>query len=80
MISNCNPTTVRNSDPNHFNISNSLALKPSANLSPLFNQFNSFSSEHKNESGNVLNSNYYHIDQIQTLTFPKKIIHHPYFT
>ena len=36
-ISNCNPTTIKNSDANHISSSSSLALKPSANLSLLFN-------------------------------------------
>ena len=67
-ISNCNPTTIKNSDANYISSSSSLALKPSANLSLLFNQFNNFSPEPKNESENVVNSNY----QIQTLKFPEK--------
>ena len=71
-ISNCNPTTIKNSDANHISTSSSLALKPPANLSVLFNQFNNFSPEPKNEPENVVNSNYYDIDQIQTLKFPKK--------
>ena len=55
-------------------VSSSLALKP-ANLSLLFNQFNNFSPEPKNEPQNVVNSNYYDIDQIQILKFPEKISH-----
>ena len=66
MISNCNPTIIKNSDANHISSSSSLALKPSANLSILSNQLNNFSPEHKNEPENVVNSNYYDIDQIQT--------------
>ena len=79
-ISNCNPTTIKNSDANHISSSSSLALKPSANLSLLFNYFNNFSPEPKNEPENVVNSNYYEIDQIQTLKFPEKICRCPYFT
>ena len=71
-ISNCNPSTIKISDANHISSSSSLALKPSANLSLLFNQFNKFSPEPKNEPENVVNSNYYEIDQIQTLKFPEK--------
>ena len=47
-------------------------MKPSANLSFLFNRFNNFFPEHKNEPENVVNSNYYDIDQIQNLKFPAK--------
>ena len=65
------PTTVKNSDTNNIT-SSSLALKPSANLSLLFNQFNNFSPEQKNEPGNVVSSNYYDIHQFQTLKFPEK--------
>ena len=70
-ISNCNPTTIKNSDANHSS-SISLVLKTSENLSLLFNQFNNFSPGPKNEPENVVNSNYYDIDQIQTLKFPEK--------
>ena len=70
-ISNCNPTTIKISDANHSS-SSSLASKPSSNLSLLFNQFNNLSPEPKNEPENVVNSNYYDIDQIQTLKFPEK--------
>ena len=80
MISNCNPTTIKNSDANHISSSSSLALKASGNLSPLFNQFNNFSPEHKDEAENVANPDYYDIDQIQTSKFPEKISHYPYFT
>ena len=44
-----------------------LALKPPKNLSHLFNEFNSFSSYINNNPENVVNSNYYDIDQLQTL-------------
>ena len=71
-MSNCNHTTIKKSDANHIGSSSSLALKPSTNLSLLFNQFNNFFPEHKNEPENVVNSNYYDIDQIQTLKFPEK--------
>ena len=47
-------------------------MKTSANLSLLFKQFNNFSPEQKNESENVVNSNYYDIDHFQTLKFPEK--------
>ena len=46
-------------------------MKPSANLSLLFNQFNNFSPEQKNEPKNVVNSDYYDIDH-QTLKFHEK--------
>ena len=72
MISNCNPTTIKNIDASHISSSNSLTLKPSANQSLLFNQFNNFSLENKNKPENVVNSNHYNIDQIQTLKFPVK--------
>ena len=72
MLSNCDPTTIKKSDANHISISSSLAMKPSANLSLLFNQFNNFSLEHRNEPENVVNSNYYDINKIQTLKFPEK--------
>ena len=44
-----------------------LSLKPPRNLSHLFNEFNSFSSDINNIPENVINSNYYDIDQLQTL-------------
>ena len=46
-VINSSRTTVKNSDGNDIN-SNSLALKPSENLSLLFNQFKNFSPEQKN--------------------------------
>ena len=70
---NSSPTTIKNNGFYATNInSNSLVLKPSANLSPLFNQFNNFYPEQKNEPENVVNSNYYGIDQFQTLKFHEK--------
>ena len=59
MMVNSSPTTIKNNDVDVANInSTSPVLKPSANLSLLFNQFNNFSSEQKNEPENVLNSIY----------------------
>ena len=52
-----------NSDSNE----SCLTLKPPKTLSHLFNEFNSFSSDINNTSENVDNSNYYDIDQLQTL-------------
>ena len=52
-----------NSDSNE----SCLTLKPPKNLSHLFNEFNSFSSDINNTPENVINSNYYDIDQLQTL-------------
>ena len=52
-----------NSDSNE----SCLTLKPPKNLSHLFNEFNSFSSDINNTPKNVINSNYYDIDQLQTL-------------
>ena len=70
---NSNPTTAKNNyvDTNNSS-STSMILKPSANLSLLFNQFNNFSPEQKNEPENVVNSNYYDIEQFQTLKFHEK--------
>ena len=44
-----------------------LTLKPPNKLSHLFNEFNSFSSDISNTPENVINSNYYDIDQLKTL-------------
>ena len=44
-----------------------LTLKPPKNWSHLFNEFNFFSSGINNTPENVINSNYYDIDQQQTL-------------
>ena len=44
----------------------SLILKPPKNLSHIFNEFNSFSSDINNTPENVIYSNYYDIDQLQT--------------
>ena len=58
MISNCNPTTIKNSDANHISTSSSLALEASADLFLLFNQFNDFSPEHENEPENVIQTDF----------------------
>ena len=81
MMVNSSPTTIKNNDVYVTNInSTSLVLKHSLNLSLLFNQFNNFYPEQKNELENIVNSNYYDIDQFQTLKFhEKKISHYPYF-
>ena len=50
----------------------SSSLKPSSDLSLLFNQFNLSSPELKTDPENVVNSNYYDIDQLQTLKFSEK--------
>ena len=50
----------------------SLLLKPSSDLSLLFNQFHNSSPEQKDDPENIVNSNYYDIDQLQTLKFPEK--------
>ena len=52
-----------NSDSNE----SCLTLKLPKNLSHLFNEFNSFSSDINNTPENVMISNYYEIDQLQTL-------------
>ena len=52
-----------NSDSNEL----PLSLKPPKNLSYLFNEFNSFSSDINNTPEYVINSNYYDIDQLYTL-------------
>lgn len=67
-VINSSRTTVKNSDANDIN-STSLALKPSENLSLLFNQFKNFSPEQKNQLENVVNSKYYDIDQFENLKF-----------
>ena len=71
MMVNCSPTTVKNNDANKINSDGSLVLKLSANLSLLFSQFNEFSPEQKNEPENVVNSNYFKVEQSQTLNFPE---------
>ena len=58
---NSSPTTITNNvDANNMN-STSLRLKPSANLSFLFNQLIIFSPEQEHEPKNVVNFNYYDI-------------------
>ena len=59
------------SDP-YISKSSSLSLKPSSNLSILFNQFNNSSPEQKTDPENVANSNYYDIGQLQTVKFPER--------
>ena len=57
MMVNSSPTSIKNNDVNANDInSTSLVMKLSANLSLLFNQLNSFSTEQKSESENVVNS------------------------
>ena len=69
------PTTIKNNNVVANNIkSTSLVLKPSANLSLLFNPFNYFSTEQENESKNAASSDYYDIDQFQTLKLHGKNI------
>ena len=73
MMVNSSPTTVKNNDVCATNInSTSLVMKPSANLSLSFNHFNNFYPVQKNDPENVVNSNYYDIDQFQTLKFHEK--------
>ena len=80
MTVNSSPTTIKNNDFNATNINSPyLVLKPSANLSLLFNQFNNFFPEQKNEPENVVNSNYYDIDQFYALKVHGKISHYPCF-
>ena len=58
------------SDRFHYNSDSNkscLTLKPPKNLSHLFSEFNSFSSDINNTPESVFNSNYYDIDQLQTL-------------
>ena len=52
-----------NSDSNESR----LALKPPKNLSYLFNKFNSVPSDINNTPENIISSNYYDINQLQTL-------------
>ena len=78
MMVNSSPTTIKNNDNDANSInSTSLVLKPSTNLTLLFNQFNNFSNEQKPEGENVFNSNCYDIEQFQTLKFHEKISHCP---
>ena len=80
IMVNSSPTTIKNNDVYATNInSTSLVLKLFANLSLVFNQFNNFYPEQKNEPENVVTSNYDDIDQFQTLKFHEKISHYPYF-
>ena len=73
MMVNSSPTTIKNNDVDATNTNSTcLVLKPSANLSLEFNQFNNFPHEQKTEPENVVNSNYYDIDQFQTLKFHEK--------
>ena len=44
-----------------------LVLKPQENLTNLFNEFNNLSSYQNNNSENIINCQYYDIDEIQTL-------------
>ena len=61
---NSSLTTTENNDVDTYNINRtSVVLKPSANLSLLFNQFNNFSHAQRNEPENVVNSNCYDTDQ-----------------
>ena len=62
---------TNNSDA-YISKNSSLSLKPSSDLSLLFNQFNNSSPEQKSNPANVVNSNYYDNDQLQTLEFPEK--------
>ena len=61
-----------NSSDVYISENSSLSLKPFSDLSLLFNQFNSSSPEQKIVPENVVNCNYYDIDQLQTLNFLEK--------
>ena len=61
-----------NNDDTCISKGSSLLLKPSSDLSLLFNQFHNSSHEQKNDPENIVNSNYFDIDQLQTLKFPEK--------
>ena len=74
MTVNSTPPTIKSNDVDDNNINTTfLVLEPSSNLSLLLNQFNNFSPEQKNGPANVVNSNYYDIDQFHTLRFYEKI-------
>ena len=62
---------TNNSDA-YISKNSSLSVKPSSDISLVFNQFNNSSPEQKTDPENVVNSNYYDIDQLQTLKFPEK--------
>ena len=62
---------TKNSDA-YISKNSDLLLKPSSDLSLLFTQFDISSPEQKTDPENVVNSNYYDIDQLQTLKFPEK--------
>ena len=49
-----------------------LTLNPFSDLSHLFNQCDNFFLEQKNNPENIVNSNYYDIDQLQSLKFSEK--------
>ena len=60
---------------NNTEISNnnsSVLLKPPPNLALLFNQFNNSSTKQNIDPENVVNSRYFHIDQIKSFKFPQK--------
>ena len=61
----------KNSD-SYISKNSSLLLERSFDLSLLFNQFNNSSPEQKTDPENVVNCNYYAIDQLHTLKFPEK--------
>ena len=61
-----------NNSDTYISVNSSFSLKTSSDLSLLFNQFNNSSSDQKNDPVYVVNSNYYDIDQIQTLKFSQK--------
>ena len=52
---------------NSYSYESCLTLKLPKKLSHLFNKFNFFSSDVNNTPENLINSNYYDIDQLQTL-------------
>ena len=49
-----------------------VSLKPLSDLILLYNHFNNISPEKSNVPENVVSSKYHDIDQIHTLTFPRK--------
>ena len=55
MIINSSPTTIKSNDVDATNINSTSLVLKSANLSLLFNQFNNFSPEQKNDPENVVN-------------------------
>ena len=80
VLSNCNPTTTKNSDASHVSNSSALALKPSSNLSLIFNQLITFLLSIKMSLEMLWTLIIMTLTKFRLQNLLKKVSHYTYFT